>query len=56
MCGHWGFQIKCVSRTWELSLLKGDELGGGELWGTWEGGKPGITPQSTQLPGNRDRE
>lgn len=48
--------MKCVSRTWELSLLNGDGLGGGEVRGTQEGGKPGITPQSTQLPGNGDRE
>lgn len=37
MCGHWGFQMKCVSRTWELSFLSGDGLGGGELGHLREG-------------------
>lgn len=25
-CGHWGFQVKCVSGFWELTLKKGDVL------------------------------
>jgi hypothetical protein len=30
MCGHWGFQVKCVSGYWKLTLWNGDGLGQGE--------------------------
>ena len=28
-CGHWGFQVKCVSRYWELTSRDEDGLSGG---------------------------
>lgn len=28
-CGHWGFQIKCFSAYWEMTLRDGDTLEGG---------------------------
>jgi hypothetical protein len=53
-CGHWRFQVKCVSGYWKLMLMKGNGLGWG-LRSSSGRGKHNDVPGSAQFPGNGDK-
>lgn len=51
-CDHWGFQVECVFRYWDLTLSSAHALEG-EIWGSLEEAeKQGVPHRYAYFPGD----